>query len=422
MALMAAGGAAAAALGGRRWPLLDELLIRLPRAVDPLLRASRPWLAAFSTPRLPVAVLRGRGADGTPRAVLVAGRGVLAGRLISRFFDEAPTPEPAPPCGLHRLRARLAAALDDVDLVLAVVPRPLAGVLADRRFLRVPAVVEFTTDAISAIDLRRARTILRSDARKALAAGFTTRLSHDPADLERFYREFYLPLLARRAGRDGRPAPMLRLRRRLRAGGLVWLDHGGRTIAGELFEIRGDALRLLVHGRCPTGDPKLDRLVHLAADRAAIEIGWRRGCHTIDLGAAMPILGSGLFARKRAYGATVRPRASATHELLIGWQRCGPAVQTFLARAPLAIRRGDGLEALTALEGAGPLDPRRAARLYHALLADGIDRLTVCAQAGWAPAAPGWTIPGPEALRLARPLSSAELAGAPAGTAAADRG
>ena len=419
---MAAGGAAAAAPGGRRWPLLDELLIRLPRAVDPVLRAGRPWLATFSMPRLPVAVLRGQGADGAPRAVFLAGRDVLANSLVSRFFDDAPTPEPAPPCGLHSLRARLAAALDAVDLVLAVVPRPLAGVLADRRFLRVPAVVEFTADATSAIELRRARTTLRSDARKAIAAGFMARLSHDAGDLERFYREFYLPMLVQRAGQDGRPAPLLTLRRRLRAGGLVWLDHDGRTVAGEVFEIRGGTLRLLVHGRCATGDPRLDGLVQLASDRAAMEIGWRRGCHTIDLGAAMPILGSGLFARKRAYGATVRPRASATHELLIGWQRCGPALQTFLARAPLAIRRGDGLEALTALEGAGPLDPRRAARLYHALLPGGIDRLTVCAQAGWAPAAPGWTIPGPEALRLVRPLSSAELAGPPPATAAAGRG
>ena len=418
MALMPAGGATAAALGGRRWPLLDELLIRLPRAIDPLLRAGRPWLAAFSMPRLPVEVLHGRGADGLPRSVLLAGRGALANRLISRFFDEAPTPETAPPCSLHRLRARLAAGLADVDLALAVVPLPLAGVLADRRFLRVPTVVEFATDSTSAIDLGRASKTLRYDMRKALAAGFTARLSQDPADLERFYREFYLPMLARRFGQSGRPAPMLTLRRRLRAGGLVWLDHDGRTVAGEVFEIRGDTLHLLAHGRRATGDPKLDGLVQLAADRATMEIGSRRGCRTIDLGAAMPLLGSGLFARKRAYGATVRPRASATHELLIGWRRCGPAVQTFLGRAPLAIRRGDGLEAVTALEGAGPLDPRAAARLYRALLPDGIDRLTVCAQEGWAPAAPGWTIPEPKALRLVRPLSSAELTSAPEATVA----
>jgi hypothetical protein len=401
----------AAASGGRHWPLLEELLIRTPRAIDPLLRAGRPWLAAFSTPRLPVKILRGPGGDGPPRSVLLAGRGALADRLISCFFDDVPVHESAPPCSLPGLRARLSAAMSEVDLVLAVVPRPLAGTLADRRFLRVPTVVEFVIDTTSAIDLKRAGRSLRADVRKTLAAGFTARLSQDSADLERFYRELYLPMLARRFGKNGHPQPMLTLRRRLRAGGLVWLDHDGRTVGGDVFEIRGDTMRLLVHGRRPTGDPKLDALVQLAANRAAMEIGRRRGCRMIDLGAAMPILGSGLFARKRAYGAAVRPRARATHELLIGWRQCGPAVQAFLGRAPLAIRQGDRLEALTAMEGSGSLDPRAAARLHRALLPDGIDRLAVCAGEGWAPAAPGWAIPGPEALSLVCPLSSAELAG-----------
>jgi hypothetical protein len=240
-------------------------------------------------------------------------------------------------------------------------------------------------------------------------AGFTARLARDSGDLERFYREFHLPMLACRFGNQAHPLSMLTLRRRVGAGGLIWLDHGGRTIAGEVFEIRGDTVRLIAHGRHPTGDPKLDALVQLAAQRAAIEEGCRRGCRTVDLGAALPLPNSGLFARKRASGATVRARASATHELVIGWQRAGPALAALLNRVPLVVRRGGRLEALTALEAGGPADPRAAARLYRALLPDGIERLTVLATEGWLPPARGWSIPGPEALRLTGPVSSADL-------------
>jgi Acetyltransferase (GNAT) domain len=399
------GGVSAAR--GRLW--LDELLIRTPRAIDPVLRAGRPWLAALSGFRLPIQILRGRGADGVERSVLVAGRGALLNLLIARFFIEEPVRVLAARSGPQQWRTRLTARLGEFDLVMAVAPRPLAGLLSGSRLLRVPTAVEFTSDAAAALDLSRARLSLRASVRRLHAAGFTARLARDPGDLERFYREFYLPMLARRFGNKSHPISMLTLRRRVRAGGLIWLDHGGRTVAGEVFEIRGDTVRLLVHGRHPTGDPKLDALVQLAADRAAMEEGYRRGCRTVDLGAALPLPGSGLFARKRAYGGTVRARASATRELVIGWQRAGPALAALLNRAPLVIRRGERLEALTALEAAGQADPRAAARLYHALLPDGIERLTVLATEGWLPPARGCSIPGPEVLRLTGPVGSADL-------------
>ena len=397
-----------AAPAGMTARTLEEVLVRVPRGLDPLFAAGRPWLAALARPRLPVRLLRGCIAGGGSASVVAVGEGSLAEMLLDRFFDGEPARETGGSIGVHRLHARLSAHLDDVDLVLAVLPRPCAA-LAPRAMLRMPTVVEFTIDAASAVALSRARKTLRSDARRARAAGFTTRHTRDPAELAHFYDEFHLPMLARRFGTLGGAKPLTALRRRLRSGGLVWLDYEGKAVAGDLYEIRGDTQRLLVHGRRPLDDPKLDPLVQLAVDLATMEVGHRQGCRTVDMGAAKPVPGSGLFARKRRFGATVRPRASAQYELLIGWRQAGPAVHGFLRRAPLAIRRGDGLEALSALEDTGPADPRVAAKLRSDLLPDGIDRLTVLSAAGWLPARHD-SVPGPDAVRLAGPLGSAALA------------
>ncbi|MDX1540628.1 MAG: GNAT family N-acetyltransferase [Geminicoccaceae bacterium] len=391
----------------RRW--LDLVLIRTPRGVDPALRLARPWLAAASSLSLPAEMLRGRAADGTACSAVVIGGGALAGRLVRSLFANAPACEPLPPVSLLDAPRRLATCLDTADLVFATVPRPLAAWVAGPRMLRVPTVVEFMIDASAATDLSGASRSLRRSARRLAEVGFTTRLSPGPAELESFYYDFYRPMLARRFGGGGSPLSMLTLGRRLRAGGLIWLEHDGRTIGGAALEVRGDTLRLLVSVERPTGRPDLERWIQFAVTRAGMALGRQRGCRTIDLGAAQPVLGDGVFARKRAFGATVRARASATHELLIGWPSGTPAVRAWLGRSPLVVRDGKRLAALTAVDEATPADPRAAVRLHRALLPAGIVRLTVLSGAGWQPSTRDEGCPGSDALHLTGPLGAAEL-------------
>jgi hypothetical protein len=353
-----------------------------------------------------VQVLRGRAASGRQCSILQVGEGALADKLATSFFGGDFARGRAAPQAAIRLRQFLARSLARYDLVLAQIPRPLVRMMRGSGLLEVPAVVEFTIATASAVDLSRARLSLRANARRADAAGFETRVTADPAELTRFYDEFYLPMLARRFGAKGIPQSLLTLRRRLRSGGLVWLSYRGREVAGEVFDIRGDTVRLLVHGRTATGDDGLDGLVQLASDRAAIKIALGRGCRTVDLGAASPILGSGLFARKRAYGATVRPRASRTHELLVGWREAHTDVLAWLRRTPLVIGASRGLVGLGTVDADGPADPRDAAKLHRALLPDGIEWLILMAAGGWLDPSRGWTIPDPKALRLVGPLSS----------------
>jgi hypothetical protein len=398
------------------WPVRAAwaVLEHAPAAADPLLHLARRWIRPLVSPFLPVELRRGRTRCGVDGALLVVGRGRLLEYLSRRFFQDEPACEPGPPVALHRLQGRLALAIDAADLVLALVPRVIAAHAAGAALLRVPGYVDFLLPTSDVAELKAARPSLRYEARKVRRSALVGRVAHDPAAFEQFYVQYYLPTIVDRHRDLAERQPLRVLRRRCRFGGILWVERDGAALGSNLYEIRGDTMNLLISGRRASGDASVDAQVGLAGYLFPMELARERGCASVNLGGTVPVLTDGVFHYKRAFGARVVPRAETHSELLVGWRTPGRAALGFLTDAPLVYRTGESLAAVAAVDTTEPADPRESARLRRALLADGLGRLTIMAEAGWTPPEPGWVLPPPSLVRLTTPLTSAALAAEPA--------
>jgi hypothetical protein len=397
------------------WPIRSAwaLLEHAPASVDPLLQFGFRWLRPLAQPILPLELRRGRTRSGADGTLLVLGRGMLLEYLSRRFFVHEPMRKAEAGVPLHRVRRRLSRSVDRADLVLALVPRALGSHMAGDTLLQVPAYLDFVMAVRDVADLKAASTSLRWNVRKLRGSALVGRVSHDPAEFERFYGQFHRPLVDARHGDLGVRRPIRVLRRRFRFGGVLWIELDHVPWGGVVFEMRGDTMNMIISGRRSTGDAELDRRVSLATYLFSMDLARQRSCASINLGGTVPVLTDGLFRHKRAWGARATPRAETHTELLVGWRQPGSALLGFLAEAPLVYRSGRSLAALAAIAGDQAADPREGARLRRTLLADGIDRLTGMARNGWVPPERGWALPPPDALDLRTPLSSAALIAEP---------
>jgi hypothetical protein len=387
------------------WALVEHA----PASADPIFQLARRWIRPLASPFLPVELRHGRIRGGREGTLLLVGRGMLLEYLSRRLFIEEPARESRPAVALHRLRHRLARFIDSADLLFALVPRVIAAHAAGASLLRVPGYVDFLMPTNEVADLERASERLRAKVRKLREVPLVIRVSHDPAQFERFYFDFYVPMIIDRHGDLAIRQHFHVLRRRFRFGGIIWVELDGVPLAGSLHEVRGKTLNMLGQGRQSRGNAKLDAQVTLAKYWAILNLARELGCALVNMGGAVPVLTDGVFRYKRAWSARVVPRAETHSELLVGWHRPGPAVLQFLADAPLIYRAARSLAAVTAIDTDDTADPREGARLQRALLPRGVRDLTIMAPAGWAPAEQGWTLPPPSVLRLSEPITSAGL-------------
>jgi hypothetical protein len=392
------------ALAQLAWVALEHA----PRAADPLLHVGRRWVLPLARARLAVERRCGKTRSGEPVSLLLIGRGMQLEYLSRRLFAEPPGREALPSVGLHRLGRRLGRALDEADLVVALVPRAFAPALAGRDFLHVPASLDFVLSTGGA-ELAAASPSLRQRVKAVRASGLRPRVSTDPSEFERFYDDFHLPLVTARFGGLAVRQPRRVLRRRFRSGGLIWVERDGEPLCADLFETRGSEFNMLVHGARLDCDPAEAMFAHRANYLFGLEHGRALGCRTVNLGGTLPVLTDGVARHKRAWGATARPRHDTHLALLVGWRRPAPGVLRFLADAPLVAHGRDGLTALAAVEGDAPADPHDAVRLNRGLMPEGVRQLTVLAAAGWAEVARGNPMPPADRLRLASAGSSTEL-------------
>jgi hypothetical protein len=334
--------------------------------------------------------------------MFVAGSGVQLLHLQRRFFASNASAESLGSCPVHALpRALLTGGASD-DLILARVARPLAGVLFDRRFLRVPDLVDVWIDARDREQVRRRMNqTTRQTARALLAAGYSWSETRDPAAFERFYERYYLPFVAARHAELAvvRERPVLR--RYFRQGSLLWITQDGEEIAGLLQRVdRSVSTHLAVGIR--EGDLEARRRGALnAINLFGIELAAQRGLSWVNLGGCLPSPREGSLAHKRAWGGELRERRDSHQNLLVRWPRFTPRVARFLADVPLIVRDRDGLAALAALLGDAPVEPRQAQRLWRRWRMPGLQRLYVLTEHGWRAWSRGDARPPTGRLRLA---------------------
>ena len=391
-------------LASLAWVALEHA----PRAAEPLLHAGRRWLLPWARLAFPVARHEGHTAAGEAASLIVVGQGMQLDYLSGRLCVDRAAPKKLAPAGLHRLHRYLLQALDDAGLVLALVPRALAPVLAGRDFLQAPALVDFVRSMDDA-DFATASQSIRTSVRAIRAGPLRPRLSAEPSEFELFYDDFYRPIVEDRFGALAVGQPRRVLRRRFRFGGIIWVERDGERLGADLFETRGSGFNMLVHGHRPGLDPASASAVGHANYLFGFDHARKLGCRWVNLGGSLPVLTNGVLRHKRAWGARAQARDETHRALLIGWRNAGPAVLRWLADCPLVVQCAAGLSAIAATTVSGPADPREAARLYRSLLPEGVDRLIVLAAAGWAERRRGTDLPAPDRLELRAAGSSSEL-------------
>ena len=110
-----------------------------PAGADALFHLGRRYVLPLLRYAVPLVRVRGRAvADGEPGSVLVAGTGPQLLHLQRQFLAGELGTEALGACPIHALPRTLLARGGDDDLIVARVARPLAGLIFDRRFLRVP--------------------------------------------------------------------------------------------------------------------------------------------------------------------------------------------------------------------------------------------------------------------------------------------
>ena len=379
-----------------------------PRTADPLLHAGRRWLLPWARLVFSVARHEGHTASGEAARLILIGEGMQLDYLSGRLCVGTAARKRLAPVGLHRLRRYLEQVLDEADLVLALVPRALAPVLAGRDFLQAPALLDFVRSMDDG-DFATASHSIRSSVRAIRAGPLRPRLSVEPSEFELFYDDFYQPMVEERFGGLAVGQPRRVLRRRFRFGGIIWVERDGQRLGADLFETRGGGFNMLVHGHRPGADPALASAVGHANYLFGFDHARRLGCRWVNLGGSLPVMTNGVLRHKRAWGARAQARDETHRTLLVGWRNAGPAVLRLLADCPLVVEDGAGLSAIAATTVSGPADPRDAARLYRSLLPKGVGRLVFLAPAGWAPRRQGTALPPPDRLQLRPAGSSGEL-------------
>lgn len=187
--------------------------------------------------------------DGSTTAVWAEADRRQTDRLLERLFPEGLDPE----VGREHLPAtRLLEARPPSGLAIAAFR---SGALLGMRLRKmgwhlhlrwVDVCIDLGrgTEAV----LRNASRNVRRSLETLRSEGWTVSLSTDPADLERFHAEMYLPTLAQRYGEKATRFDLCALRGMLRRGFLLKAMHGGRWLAADLAVVCGQELWLAVAG------------------------------------------------------------------------------------------------------------------------------------------------------------------------------
>lgn len=275
--------------------------------------------------------------------------------------------------------------------------------LLDDRYLRAPDLVDLWLEVADPGEVLRRAGSGRRRLRMLRRMGLTWSISHHPADFERFYTDFYTAS-ARARFRDLRIVQAHSvLRRRFRFGGLMWIERDSQAIAGQLFEPKGNVLRLLSVGTAD-GRQEYRRLGALQATILfASDHARATGKAWLGPGGSLPSLKDGSLMNKRSWGGLLREREDCHRDFVVRWPAFNRRVARFLDDVPLVIRDGRELSALTALSFASPPDPTAAFRRWRQLAPRDLHRFYVMAPHGWHAIRAGTALPPSDCVWLCDP-------------------
>ena len=338
---------------------------------------------------IPVTILHGQTRLGKRSGTVVtAGSEPWIDYLPDRFFEGSPQQECvgkvplwAVPCALERLSS-------SADLVIARVDKLSARLLFNASYLRVPEWVNLwltVPDDLNSLQRGNRRRNVKNDLRRIRQNGLLYDISHADADLDVFYKDFYVPFVSRRFGKHGYIRNVHALRQHFRQGGLLWVLRNGQRIAAGIFHRQGTVLHSLGIGTIDGSYDVANLGALIATYYYSIKHAHAVGCKEINFGGTRPVLSDGRLRYKRKWGMRLVEQTESYYEFLVYWERLDESVFSFLSHTPLVFRDRDKLSAVTAIQSEGPATQDQAEKAHRFLWTPGLHRLYLLSASGWQP-------------------------------------
>lgn len=308
--------------------------------------SATPYLGAT----IPIHRIRGSLRGGEPATLLTAARSSWLNSLLSaRFFQEAPHIELVDTVKMRRLSQSLSHLRGDADLTICLLPSQFGRHAFEDQWLIVPPWVGLAHNRLDELESIIASShSVTEDMRLVRRHAYRPVFSPGAADLEEFHLRFQVPTASARHGERGYTHSPRFLQRRLRQGGVIWLENQEGREAAMAVEVDGGRLQLWAIG-LRDGDQRLLKKGAMAGLYYFSLLHARStGCSVADLRGCRPFLSDGLFRYKRKWGCSLYDKTDLSYEnLLVSWPRWSPAASAILAQSGVIFRHAGQLHALT---------------------------------------------------------------------------
>lgn len=233
------------------------------------------------------------------------------------------------------------------DLVIVETSWALSSFLLASGFLVLPQL-NFTLDITGSLEelqksmamskIRRIKRVLKAD--------FSWTTTRDPAELQAFYYEMYLPHMLAKHGKSAIPVSFSECKRLFSKGDLLLVNQDRECVAGVVLVPHGEELyQPLIAVK------DIDKQMTLgsyAATYYTIVFGKQKGYSRVDFGDAPPFLQDGLFQYKREWGMRIRPALGDGARVFgVRLPRMSEAAKDFLSTNSFVISEGQKLKGLT---------------------------------------------------------------------------
>jgi hypothetical protein len=230
------------------------------------------------------------------------------------------------------------------DLVIVEMNWAFSSYLLGNRFFLLPQI-NFTLDITNSLEeiTNRMTTSKIRRIKRLLGEGYSCEITKDPAKLQSFYYEMYLPHMLAKHGKAAKPVSFAECKRLFLKGDLLLVKKDQECVAGIILVPNGKELyQPLIAVK------DLDKQFTLGSYAAAyytIVFGKQKGYVKVDFGDAPPFLQDGLFQFKREWGMRIRPAVGEDTPVFGAiFPNMSEAAKDFLSANPFVILDGTSLK------------------------------------------------------------------------------
>jgi hypothetical protein len=380
-------------------PRLVEIPSRLYRFLPRALR--KPLLplaqAAFSNLRraalilaqVRLTVFRLQGPErsrGRPATVLVFGAEGSWPFVAELIFSRLEKKEELGRVLIGRLPRYLASQSIRPDIVIVHVDQIYRRHLRKRGFVHLPEWVSFRFDLSRPPEQtwKQARNKnLQENLRRIRKHGYTSLVTHDPAQFEFFYREMYLPYIPRKYGDATEQVGPQFMRLFFESGLLLLVKKGDEIVSGSILIAGTAGAKAMVIG-VREGNEKYRREGALAACYYFTTLwAWEQGYPSVDFGECRPFLDDGLFYFKKRWGMQLERYSHQHNTFSLTIASTTAAALDFLEANPFIVQGRRGLEGRVLAGRDRVLTAGELNALLRSYLVPGLDRLVIVSPKGF---------------------------------------